>query len=239
VYTFSESLTVAALKSNQRQVLMSAAITATDLSRYLKSIHNEARGVDRLKIAYRPYICPFKDLLMMVQPGERVFDIGCGSGQFALLLARFAKTGWIGGADISEKLIRNARELFANSKIGIEHDFCVFDGKKFPESVGRSDRVFLIDVFHHVPPALQEGFLRALWNAMRPGAVLVLKDIDAASILVYFNKLHDRVVSQEVGHEISARQLVCLAQKAGFRLISESKRRMLWYPHFTLLLGRD
>jgi len=217
---------------------MSAAITATDLSRYLKSIHNQARGVDRLKIAYRPYICPFEDLLTLVRAGERVFDIGCGSGQFALLLARFVKPSWIGGADISENLIRNAKELFGNSKTAIEHDFRVFDGKNFPESIRTADRVFLIDVFHHVPRGQQEDFLVSLWKCMQPGSVLVLKDIDAASPLVFFNKLHDRIISNEVGHEISVRQLISMAQKAGFRLVSESKRRMFWYPHFTLLLDR-
>jgi 2-polyprenyl-3-methyl-5-hydroxy-6-metoxy-1,4-benzoquinol methylase len=213
--------------------------TASELSHYLKGIHHDAKGVDKLKIAYRPFICPFDDLLELVRPNEKVFDIGCGSGQFALLLARFVKPAWIGGVDISENLIRNARDLMANSNTGVAHEFQVFDGKWFPPALQEADRVFLIDVLHHVPPQEQESFLTNLNAGMRPGSVLVLKDIDAASILVYFNKFHDMVVSKEIGHEISAKYLLAIAQRAGFRLLSETHRRMLWYPHFTMVLQRD
>jgi len=214
------------------------AATATELSHYLKTAHSQAKALDRLKIAYRPYICPFDDLLKLVRPGEKVFDVGCGSGQFALLLARYANPGWIGGAEINPELVRNAEELFANAAIAIDHEFLVFDGKTFPKSVDSADKVFLIDVFHHVPRLEQKNFLLALHAAMRPGAVLVLKDIDAASPLVYFNKLHDLLFSSEIGHELSAGQLSSLACDAGFKLLSNSFRRMLWYPHFTLVLAR-
>jgi cyclopropane fatty-acyl-phospholipid synthase-like methyltransferase len=216
-----------------------ALASATELSRYLKNVHHDAKGVDKLKIGYRPYICPFDDLLALAKPDERIFDVGCGSGQFALLLAKYVNPSWIGGAEISGKLVKNARELFANSGMGVAHEFNVFDGKTFPKSVGSADKVFLIDVFHHVPVPEQTSFLRNLRAAMRPGAVLVLKDIDAGSVLVYFNKLHDLVLSREIGHEVRASQLLGLAREAGFELVSESFRRMLWYPHFTLVLKRD
>ena len=215
-----------------------AATNSSALSRYLKAVHNQAKAVDKLKIAYRPYICPFEDLLELASPGERVFDIGCGSGQFALLLAKYASPTWIGGAEINPELVRNAEELFVNSGIKIDYEFNVFDGKIFPESLCSADKVFLIDVFHHVPPSEQKTFLPNLHAMMRPGAVLVLKDIDAGSVFVYLNKLHDLLLSKEIGHEITAARLLSMAHEAGFQLVAQSFRRMLWYPHFTLVLKR-
>jgi len=39
---------------------------------------------------------------------------------------------------------------------------------------------------------------------MKSGAQLVIKDIDAANPLVICNKLHDLIVSGEIGHELKA-----------------------------------
>src|SRR5688572_24405735 len=59
----------------------------------------------------------FADLTQMAldfaapQPGERVIDIGCGSGTTVLELAeRVGSTGYVLGADISEQSVEKARE---------------------------------------------------------------------------------------------------------------------------------
>ena len=215
-----------------------ARITAGELSQYLREIHHTARGLDKLKIGYRPYICPFQDLLPLAIPGERVYDVGCGSGQFALLLAKYSSPSWIGGAEINPKLVRNATELFANARVTADHVFEVYDGQTFPESLSTADSVFLIDVFHHVPPKAQKAFLESLYRSMRPGAKLVVKDIDAASVLVYLNKLHDLLLSGEIGAEQRADTMLGMLETCGFKVEQQTYRRMLWYPHFTLLLRR-
>jgi cyclopropane fatty-acyl-phospholipid synthase-like methyltransferase len=232
-----------ALTSTHFSVVMAinrmGATTPSQLSQYLKSINHAAKGLDKVKIAYRPYICPFSELLETVRNGEKVFDVGCGSGQFALLVGRFAKPAWIGGVDIGDAMIQNAKELFKNSGLNISHTFETFDGKNFPPMIKEADRVFLIDVFHHVPIEQQAVFLTTLHRAMRPGSSLVVKDIDAGSSLVYFNKLHDLVVAKEIGHEVEASQLQRTAEEAGFKVLSKKHQRMFWYPHFTLILSRE
>lgn len=214
---------------------MIARPTAQALSTFLREAQPTGTALDRLKIGYRPYICPFDDLLACIDEGDRVFDVGCGSGQFCLLAATFARPSEVAGVEISARLIENARVLFRSKGVVVPADFQVYDGLTFPDSVGRADKVFLIDVLHHVPPAKHQEFLIRLQRAMRPGATLVLKDIEAGSPLVYCNKLHDLIFAREIGSERTGADLAALLAAAGFQIGAPRSRRMFWYPHVTIL----
>ena len=66
-----------------------------------------ALGVPRRTILkYRPFICPFEELLPYVPDGSSVFDIGCGCGLFLLALA-FADKRISGvGVDVASEAVR-------------------------------------------------------------------------------------------------------------------------------------
>src|SRR5262249_50684508 len=146
-------------------------------------------------------------LINMVEPGNRVGDIGCGSGQFFLLLSEFSKPSFLYGIEISDKLINNASELLSDLN-GLELQLELYDGVNIPPLIGEMDIIFLIDVLHHVPKNNQHNFLNRIASLMKRGARLVIKDIEAANPLVIFNKLHDLVVSKEIGHELKSRDVV-------------------------------
>lgn len=213
-------------------------ISPNSLVNFLKKIHSGAGMIARAKIAYRPYICPFSELLGFVNAGDRVFDVGAGSGQFCLLLAQFARAAWVGGIEVSESLVRNARELFANAQLEVPHRFETYDGMTFPTHIRDAAKVFVVDVFHHVPSGKQAQFLSGLHEAMADGAVLILKDIDGASPLALFNKVHDLLLAGEIGSEVSAIRSREMACQAGFKVRSLSYKRMWWYPHYTLVLEK-
>lgn len=198
----------------------------------------DAGLVDKLKIVYRPLICPFDDLLAYVASNNRVFDLGCGRGQFALLLAEFVKPRAIAGIEISQELIEKAHALLSGYSADIPIDFRSYDGVHIPEFIGEYDVVFMIDVVHHIPRAAQKTFLCNLHQRMAPGSRLIIKDIDAASPLVFANKLHDLVLAGELGHEMTQANMLQSALDAGFTLLGSRERRMLWYPHFTLELQK-
>jgi len=213
-------------------------VSNKEIVAFLKSKSAGAGFIDTLKIRYRPLICPFGPLFEFVQPGDRVCDIGCGSGQFALLLNRFTPVKEILGLEISERLVNNAQQLFAAEKDSKPHRFEVYDGKTFPDRLKEYDLLFLVDVLHHVPPAAQQDFLEAVFAKMRPGARFILKDIDGASPFVVFNKLHDMVFSGEIGKERSLRKAAEMASRAGFKITSTFKRLSAVYPHYFLALEK-
>ncbi len=213
---------------------MQTTVTNPAIISFLKSKFPGAGFVDGLKIKYRSLICPFTNLIQMVKPGDKVGDVGCGSGQFLLLLTEFAEPQEVFGIEISDKLIDNAQRLFSSIPHAKYH-FEQFDGAVFPAKLAEMDLIFLIDVFHHVPKASQEKFMQDLIARMKPGARLVLKDINADSPLVLCNKMHDLVFAGEIGHEMSFNRAKEMLTSNGLQILQQEKRTMYVYPHYTFV----
>lgn len=213
---------------------MQTAITNPAIINFLKEKYQSTGFIDSLKIKYRSLICPFISLLEMVKPGEKVGDVGCGSGQFLLLVSNFAKPSYLFGIEITKRLIDNANKLFGQLPSG-SYGFSTYDGVTFPDQLREMDVIFLIDVLHHVPKKNQDDFLKNLSTMLKPGARLVLKDINASSPLVYVNKLHDLIFAREIGNEMTMDRAKKLLQDNGLEIIQQEKRTMYVYPHYTLV----
>lgn len=209
-----------------------------DIIEFLSDTNFSGGLFDTLKIKYRTYICPFTDLIQMVKAGEKVGDIGCGSGQFLLLVSEFAAApAEVFGIEIEQRLINNAKTLFKDRSV--KSTFETFDGIHFPEKVSEMDVLFLIDVIHHVPKNNQEQFLKDLCATMKPGARLIFKDINAASPLVYINKMHDLIFAHEIGNEMTMQRAEDLLRSFGLSISHKEKKRMYVYPHYTLVAQKN
>lgn len=209
-------------------------VTNNILFEYLKNSEaQQLKGLSKIKTIYRPYICPFDDLLNGIPQGISLFDIGCGAGSFLSLLSNFNKPIKIGGIEIADNLIDDARSLL--SKFDIEQHIYKYDGTVIPEEIKEYDYVSMIDVYHHIPPGIQYSFMKQLFEKMKPGAMLIFKDINKANPLVVMNKLHDLVLSKEIGNEISVKTAKNMLEEIGFQISSITKKTMLFYPHFTII----
>jgi 2-polyprenyl-3-methyl-5-hydroxy-6-metoxy-1,4-benzoquinol methylase len=210
-------------------------VTNKELLGFLKSLKFNSGFIDRLKIYYRPLVCPFTDLIGMVKQGEKVGDIGCGSGQFLLLVSQFTKAGSLYGIEINERLVNNANQLFEKYSNHSSYNFEQFDGVVFPANIKEMDTIFLIDVLHHVPVPVQKQFVTNIIQNMKSGARLVIKDIDAASPFVYCNKLHDLIFAGKMDHELPAETVRLWVEDCKLSIIEFSKKRMYVYPHYTIV----
>lgn len=209
-----------------------------DIIQFLGKTKFSAGLFDTLKIKYRTYICPFIDLIGKIKPGDKVGDIGCGSGQFLLLVAQFADQPYeLFGIEIEPRLIENANVLFRDQQI--KSRFEVFDGVHFPQQLFEMDILFLIDVLHHVPKNNQHQFIKDIAARMKKGSRLILKDIDAASPLVYVNKLHDLIFAHEIGNEMTLKNARQLLEENGLTITEQEKKRMYVYPHYTLVATKN
>jgi 2-polyprenyl-3-methyl-5-hydroxy-6-metoxy-1,4-benzoquinol methylase len=217
---------------------MQSKLTNKDLLHFLKNLDFQAGFIDRLKVYYRPIVCPFVDLIDLVKEGEKVGDIGCGSGQFGLLLAEFSKPSFVFGIEISDKLVNNARQLF-EKYAKTEYAFEVFDGVHFPDRITELDVIFLNDVIHHVPVLSQEKFIADLIKKMKQNARLILKDINASSGWVICNKVHDLLFAGEIGHELPFEKAKHLLEQNKLDISQFSKKRMYVYPHYTIVAKKS
>lgn len=210
-----------------------------DITKFFAGKAAKTGFVDRLKIRYRPYICPYRPLLGFLTGHLGLFDIGCGSGQFCLLAARFSSLERIHGIEIERRLVDNAYASLAEMRdLGATVAFSEFNGRDIPVEIREYDLVSMVDVLHHIPPISQRPFLESVHTAMRPGASLVLKDIDASSPLVVFNKLHDIVFSGSPGREWGHAEARRVCESIGFRVAESFTHRVGLYPHYFLRLVR-
>ena len=207
----------------------------SELVTFLKSQQSNANFLDHLKITYRPYICPFDQILETIPDGAKIFDIGCGSGQFLLLCAAFVKPAALKGIEISKQLCINAEELLKEYQSNCQIEIQQYDGDELPSDLNSYSWVTMIDVLHHIPEEKHPTFFALLSQNMKAGSKIILKDINASSPLVWMNKIHDLLLAGEIGNELSMKATKDLLERNGFKIVQQSKKRMLWYPHFTLI----
>ncbi|MBE8516172.1 class I SAM-dependent methyltransferase [Amycolatopsis sp. H6(2020)] len=111
-----------------------------------------------------------------VETGDRVLDVGCGTGYLAGLAARAAgPAGSVLGVDASEPMIDFARRTTGSA-------FCRFEvgtAQALPAGDGEFDVVLSSLMLHHIPDGDQPAVLAEMRRVLRPGGRLMLADFRA------------------------------------------------------------
>jgi arsenite methyltransferase len=158
--------------------------------------------------------------LMDLRPGERVLDLGCGSGWATRLVARRVADGPdasanVVGLDVSDEMIRQAQAIPA------EFDNIAYvcaSAQKIPGGDNFFDKVLSVESFYYYPD--QERVLRELFRVMAPhGRMFILINLykDNHYSLQWVDKLRVPV------HVRSEAEYVALIGKHGFERV-EARR---------------
>jgi cyclopropane fatty-acyl-phospholipid synthase-like methyltransferase len=169
----------------------------------------------------------------LIPDGSSVFDIGCGNGQFLFLLEKFCKISKLMGVEISENLVDACNRQIVDQKI-MKVKAIKYNGKDIPNEISTYNVITMIDVFHHVPKDMQFQLIKNIFNAMKQNDIFIMKDIDADSCLVCFNKLNDLLLSKQFGHEISSKIIKSFLLEIGFEVTFFNKMCTLVYPHYLI-----
>ncbi len=108
--------------------------------------------------------------------GGKALEIGCGSGAFARLLAR--RYSAVTALDISPLMIARAREKSASIA---NIDYRCADVMTWEIPAGEFDCIVSIATFHHLA---FEDLATRIQRALKPGGILVILDLFAASRLL-------------------------------------------------------
>jgi SAM-dependent methyltransferase len=127
-----------------------------------------------------------------LEPGTRVLDVGCGSGDFtASLVPLVSPGGRVAGVDVSPSQIEHARGHHPGAEflVGRAQDV----GRMFPAA--SFDVAVSVATLHWVPDADQPAVLAGVASVLRPGGVLRIDMGGAGQI----------AAAREVFDEVSAR----------------------------------
>lgn len=186
----------------------------------------------------RPRICPFHELIEAVPQGARILDVGCGSGLFLGLLADAGRIAGGTGFDASPEAIDLAARMQRRHPRGEILDFaCRSIADAWPESF--FDVVSLIDLAHHVPPQAQRTLVEKAAQCVRPGGILLYKDVSASPHpLAWASVAHDLVFARQMIHIPRYSDVRAWAENAGLIEERHSRTVMFWYGHETGIFRR-
>jgi 2-polyprenyl-3-methyl-5-hydroxy-6-metoxy-1,4-benzoquinol methylase len=167
----------------------------------------------------------------------RVLAVGSGHGLLERWIAELNPDVSVEGSDLSaERVALAARTQDRAPRVRIRH----LDVRELDED-GGFDAALAVDVLHHVPYESHEEIARSLARAVKPGGIVLIKDIARTPRRKHaFNAWHDHVVAGE--HETFAREpeeMAELFERAGFSTERCDRVAPLsLYPHFILRLRR-
>jgi len=151
-----------------------------------------------------------------IQPGYRLLEIGCGTGNLSILAKRLYPSAEVVGIDPDSKALSMAQKKAQRAGLDIEFQEAFSDQLSFPEA--SIDNVFSAFMLHHIQPESKIPSLQEVLRLLKPGGALLLADFESGEHPRghHFGRTHHQSEESRFHHSISD-----LMQEAGFANVSK------------------
>jgi ubiquinone/menaquinone biosynthesis C-methylase UbiE len=170
-----------------------------------------------------------------IQPGQRVLDLGCGTGTLTILIKQIHPGAEVVGLDGDAKVLAIAREKAVKSGVDITWDQSMAFQMPYPE--GSFDRVLSSLVFHHLSSENKRRTLAEICRILRSGGVFYMVDFGTPG------NTWSRIVSPIMAKLEEATDnfkglLPVMMQQAGFQQVTETTRYATLFGTLSLYAGQ-
>lgn len=157
--------------------------------------------------------------------GQRVLEIGCGTGSLLLQLAAWQPGLELVGLDPDPKALARARRKCEQRGVAVRLDTGFADALPYPDR--HFDRVFSSFMFHHLDASARPATLAEVRRVLRPGGSLHLLDFGSSGAPtrgIVARLLH----STEHLRDSFDGRIGALMGEAGFQQPSQLSQRSTW-----------
>lgn len=174
---------------------------------------------------------------LLVQPGQRVLDIGCGWGGLTRYLAEVAGAGEVTGITLSTEQLEGAKRRAAASPCAAQLHYQLQDYRSLRTEPGKAfDRIVSVGMFEHVGTGFHERFFRQCHALLAEDGVMVLHFIGNSDVPDFNNPWIERYIFPG-GHLPSLSEFTPAIERAGL-VVTDIEVLRLHYAR-TLRLWRE
>jgi len=169
--------------------------------------------------------------LVSLRPGEKVLDVGCGTGSLAIAARRrVSASGTVAGIDPAPEMVARARQKAVSASSDVRFETAVIESLPFDS--GEFDVVLSSLMIHHLPKRIRPAAFAEVHRVLKPSGRFLAVDFKPPSGAVgrFFTSLG-------FGHRMTRNDIcnnIPMLEAAGFRVQSEGPTRS-WMLSYILL----
>jgi ubiquinone/menaquinone biosynthesis C-methylase UbiE len=168
-----------------------------------------------------------------LQPGEKVLDVGCGTGSLAMAARkRVGPSGKVEGIDAAPEMIARARKKAARAGTDVRFETAVIESLRF--ATGEFDVVLSSLMIHHLPGRIRPAAFAEVHRVLKPDGRFLAVDFEPPTGKIS-RGLSAHGLSHGMAHNDIRKNIPAL-EAAGFSVLASGPTRswMLAY----ILLGK-